>query len=106
MPASVRDNLRGEMHLEAEVSLNEDCCFLREARSSWTIDDRLHVVILNIDNVESVPAVAYDEGELGLVETRDGPHPVLVRIGVIGLFQSFDNLPIIDDQQVPLTDMD
>ena len=98
MSASVRDNLRGKMHLKAKVSLNEDGCFLREASSSWAIDDRFHVVIMDIDNIECVPTVAYDKRELSFMETRYRSHPVLVRVGIIRFFQSFNNLPIIYDQ--------
>ena len=74
------------MHLETKISLNKEPCFLRYANLGSLVYYGFHVVIMYIDDVEVLPAIANDERKVSLVETWHCSQPLFASIRVIWLF--------------------
>ena len=61
--------------------------------------------VFDIDKVEGFPTIANDEGEIIFIKAWHFFHPVFVSVAIVRIYNIFDHLPIMDHQNVPLTDM-
>ena len=63
------DSLWCKVHAEAVIFLIEERSFLMNAIFHWGLDQRFHMEVIDIDQVEGLPAIAYYEREINLIES-------------------------------------
>ena len=61
--------------------------------------------VFDINKVEGLPTIADDEREIIHIKIWHRFHPVFVSVAIVRIYYIFDHLPIMDHQNVSLTDV-